>query len=389
MREIHELLNKRWVLKQKDPDIYFKLKDKYSDYKEFFREKLGYSIIINPLLIKAEKIPGKAQPWMGIEAFSTPLSYVFLCLILMFLEEKEPEEQFVLAEVTDYIKNQYPGEESIDWTVFTKRKTLIKVLRFFTEEGMIIINDGTDTMFSKTETSMEVLYQNTGASKYFMRRFAFDISDVKNVKDIEDLEWQKEERDRGVIRRQRVYRRLVMEPVTYQEVEDDQDYLYIRKQRSSIEFDIERYLEGHFHLHKNGAMVMLQEGYYIKDCLPSRKNISDIVLQTCRVIQQKLKEEQLQRDQRDIITLSRVAWDLLIQEVIDTYGEGWSKMYRELNHTQLKHELNTVMSAFGMIRCSKDNSETVILPASGKLTGNYSKEYWKKKGCEGNGTMAD
>lgn len=55
MREVHTLLSQRWILRQEDPDTYFRLKDHYHEYNNFFKQKLGYNIIVNPLLIKAEK----------------------------------------------------------------------------------------------------------------------------------------------------------------------------------------------------------------------------------------------------------------------------------------------------------------------------------------------
>ena len=35
-----------------------------------------------------EKVPGKPQSFMGIQEFSSNLEYIFLCLILIYLEER-------------------------------------------------------------------------------------------------------------------------------------------------------------------------------------------------------------------------------------------------------------------------------------------------------------
>ena len=379
MDEINVLLNKRWIIRKNDPETYYKLKDQYQEYKSFFIEKLGYKILINPLLIKAEKVPGKAKRWMGIQAFKSPETYIFLSLILMFLEEMEVEEQCVLSEITDYIKNQYPGEIPVDWTVFSKRKKLIDVIKFCTEEGLIKVNDGDSSAFTNSPDEVEVLYENTGVSKYFMRRFSYDLSLVKTYKDFEHLEWQNEENERGIIRRHRVYRRLVMEPIVYQESGDDQDYLYIKNQRSVIDHDIEKYLGGRFHLHRNGALVLMDEFIRLKDCLPNRKNISDIVLQMCLVLRKKIGDE-LVVSETDLVTVSQVKWEQNINEVIETFGSGWSKGYREIGFDKLKKEINQTMVDFAMIRLKEDHNEVVIFPAVGKIVGNYSKDYWTRKG---------
>ena len=58
--------------------------DNVSTVEEF----IGYKLIVNPYVIKMEKIPGKPQAFMGIESFNSKLEYVFLCLILIYLEER-------------------------------------------------------------------------------------------------------------------------------------------------------------------------------------------------------------------------------------------------------------------------------------------------------------
>lgn len=74
-----------------------------------------------------------------------------------------------------------PGE-SIDWTVYTSRRRLIKVLRYAVTQGIVSITDGADDAFME-DAAGEVLYENTGASRYFMRNFSKDITDYGSPKD--------------------------------------------------------------------------------------------------------------------------------------------------------------------------------------------------------------
>lgn len=388
MKEIHTLLGRRWILKRQDPELYFKLKDNMKLYKPFIKEKLGYSMIVNPLMVKVEKIPGKARPWMGIRDFDTTLAYLFFCLVLMYLEELDQGEQFVLSQVTDYIQANHGGEEAVDWTSFTQRKTLIKVLKYCSEMGMIIVNDGDESSFAGSAEAMAVLYENTGASKYFMRRFPVDIHSIQGLEDFDGLEWQTEDLDRGLVRRHRVYRRLVMEPVVYEEGDDDQDYLYIKNQRSVIAHDIEKYLDCAWHLHLNGAMVMMKESDSGAMHLPSRKNISDIVLQVCCEIRELAASGSIQRDRRDGIRMPHLQWTQLIEKVRDKYGSGWSKTYREAMLQQVQREIEETMADFGLLALGPDSGEVLLLPACGKVTGDYSADYWRKRD-HGNETMAD
>lgn len=132
-------------------------------------EKLGYQAIVTANLIKLEKIPAYAQNWMGIQEFSDHLEYIFLCMILMFLEERDSGEQFVLSMLTEYIQGNIK-EEQIDWTIYNYRRHLVKVMKYCVKVGILEIDDGSEDNFMKSDEG-EVLYQNTGASRYFRRIF--------------------------------------------------------------------------------------------------------------------------------------------------------------------------------------------------------------------------
>jgi len=382
MKAIQELLNRRWILKKHDPDLYFEIKDQAKVFSEFTKDKLGYALIVNPILIKLEKLPGKAQEWMGIEAFESTLTYVFFCHVLMFMEDREPDEQFILSQITDYIKSQPVEGEPVDWTVYQQRKALIKVLDFCKAEGLIVVSDGDDSGFIGTETAVEVLYENTGASKYFVRRFPFDVTQVNSIKAFEQADWQSEDADRGILRRHRIYRRLLLEPVVYSQGSDDQDFLYIKNQRSVLSHDFEQFIGSDLHIHKNTAMLIFPEGANIAEALPNRKNSSDIVLQCCYEIRQQVSKGILLRQADDRIHLSMVAWDQLLDEVKVKYGTGWTKGYREMPSASLKAEINKLMTQYGMLERDATYKEVSILPAAGKLVGNYPEAYWKNSALQ-------
>ena len=82
--EVILLLDNYWILRETDPENYYRIKDKEPELRTFFREKLGYTLVINPHLIRVTKIPGEAQAWMGINDFISPLDYSFLYLVLAF-----------------------------------------------------------------------------------------------------------------------------------------------------------------------------------------------------------------------------------------------------------------------------------------------------------------
>ena len=179
MNVLEILLNKRWILKSRERELYYQVKDEIPAVKKFLTEKLGYQVVVNPYMVKLEKIPATPQSWMGIREFTEKTEYGFFCMILMFLEGKEAEEQFVLSELTEYVQGQYE-EEKVDWTVYRYRRYLIKVLKYCTAMGILEMNDGDEEGFVKDE-SREVLYENTGVSRYFMRNFTQDIMNYTGI----------------------------------------------------------------------------------------------------------------------------------------------------------------------------------------------------------------
>lgn len=376
MKELDILFERYWILKEQDKELYYQIRDAVSELRSFLTEKLGYQIIVTPQLIKLEKLPGKLESWMGIEPFDDRMEYCFLCLVLMFLEDKGKEEQFLLSEVTEFIEGTFPGNEKIDWTLYRHRRYLIKVLRFAIDMGMIKVNDGDDQGFANAQDA-EVLYENTGVSMYFMRNFIGNIMGYDNIEDFENDEWIDADKDRGRIRRNRVYRRIIMSPAVYNEGVDDADYLYIKNYRNMIQNDIEKYFQSEFHVHKNGAFLVLNDDKNYKNAFPENKAISDIVLQMNKIIVEKIKRDNLDKAESDIITVSKQYFDRLVKEVRDNYVLGWSKEYREMKVDKLCDEVMKYMRDFSMIQIDENFNEVKIMPLVGKITGKYPADFAK------------
>ena len=112
MKELEVLLSKRWILKSRDKEMYYKLRDALGELRKFTTEKMGCQIIDNSLLIKMEKIPVIPESFMGIMKFSSKEEYAYLCMLLMYLEDRDAQEQFILSQLTEYITANLPGDIS-------------------------------------------------------------------------------------------------------------------------------------------------------------------------------------------------------------------------------------------------------------------------------------
>lgn len=379
MKNLEKLLENYWILKDRDKELYYTIKDSIPEFKNFLNEKLGYHIIVNPNLIKLEKLPGKAESWMGIQDFDTNMEYVFLCLVLMFLEDKEREEQFILSSITEFIQGNFPKTESekIDWTLFKHRRSLIKTLRFATNIGLIRLNDGDEQNFASDE-NVEVLYENTGISRYFVRNFTTNILDYNSYIDIEKEELDEIDIDKGILRRQRVYRRLLMSPVIYNEGADDSDYAYIKNFRNVLENDFDKYLNIPLHVHRNGACLVLPENHSFKDIFPNNKTISDIVLQLNLLIRDLIECGTIHLSKDDTATISAVAFEGKVRKLRDDNYTGWSKEYRQMSLDGLINNILSYMEGFNMLQVINRGKEIKIMPLVGKVVGSYSDDFKEK-----------
>jgi len=374
MKELEILLENYWISKDDNKELYYSIKDSIPNYKIFLSEKLGYQVIVNQNLIKLEKLPGKPEAWMGISSFENNMEYAFLCILLIFLEDKGREDQFVLSGVTEFIQGNYMGEEKVDWTLYRHRKCLIKVLRFAVELKMMRIDDGDEQGFASS-VDAEVLYESTGFSRYFVRNFTSSILNHSSYRDIEKEEWGEVDADRGIIRRQRVYRRLIMGPVVYNEGIEDVDYDYIKKQKGMISNDLETFLDYDLHVHRNGALVVLNREKNMKDTFPGGRAISDVVLLFNSLIIEKVKSKELNLKANDCIIISKAHFGNIIEELKLEFSSGWSKEYREKSLTGLMEDIIHYMKDFNMLKVLKHSKEIEILPLTGKVMGSYPNAY--------------
>ena len=377
MKPLEVLLSKRWILKKRDKELYYQLKDEIGKSRDFLTEKLGYQAIVTPNLIKLEKIPAYAQNWMGIQEFSDHLEYIFLCMILMFLEERDLGEQFVLSMLTEYIQGNIK-EEQIDWTIYSYRRHLVKVMKYCVKVGILEIDDGSEDNFMKSDEG-EVLYQNTGASRYFMKNFSRDISDYQKQEDFLKEEWIGMNEDRGIIRRQRVYRSLLMSPGIYLNDDTEEDFAYVRHYRGMIQEELNRFFDCELQVHKTSAFLVMGEDSNLGKSFPEENTLSDIVLLWCGLFRQKINDGDIEVPIGEDIVISTQQFVAISEECKRRYGNGWIKTYREMTMGEFCNKLKEYMIIMEMIKEIYD--QIMVYPIVGKVEGCYPKDF---KGGEAN-----
>ena len=179
MNSLMLLMEKQWILRDEDRELYYKVKYEINTYQKFIQNHLGWRLIHNENLIRLEKVPSHALPFMGINEFTDRRDYCILCALLMFLEDRFEEKTFLLSELIRYVETVLVSSMSVDWTVFSQRRSLVRVVQYAEQMHMIRIFEGDTETFARQQDA-EVLYENTGYSKYFALQYPIDVTRFEN-----------------------------------------------------------------------------------------------------------------------------------------------------------------------------------------------------------------
>lgn len=366
-----DLLESFIINKSYNRELYYEVRDEIDSYKKFIYDNLGYRLIVKEDFIKLEKVPKVAEPWMGFKGLSKKKEYIFFILFLMFLEDKGKEEQFILSSITEYIEENY-NFERIDWTIRLNRLALISVLNVALEIGVIKKTDGEENEFIKDRYG-EVLYENTGISRYIVRRFDNDISEVKNYKELLDVNTSMTDKENARLRRQSVYRKLILSPVLYKSKDNEDDFEYIKNYGHHIRDNFEKYLGWNLHLHKN-AVVNVVENNLVKDIFPNKKGICQVILFLSNKIRKLISEGIIKREDNDFIIITKENFHKIILSLRDEVGSGFSKDLRDAGDERFISEVESYLIEWLMIR-NDDVDKVILLPLIGKFSGKYPNDY--------------
>ena len=370
MEELKMLLKNYIILREDKKEMYYRIKDNYKEFKNFITDNLGYNLIIRSDFIRLEKIPGKSESFMGIEEFQSNTEYVMLMLLLVFLEDKSKDDQFLLSHITESLSSN-DIDVKFDWTDYNTRRNLIKVLKFAVKNSLIKVTDGDEDSFIN-DTSREALFESSGVSKYIVRSFSDDILEAKDVDELFKGKGIDAETDKGVVRRNRVYRNLLLCPVVYRN-NSYEDYEYIKNYKKYIEDNFEKYLGWNLHVHKNGAMLVPQEKEMGFKVFPNGKGISDVILFVLNEIINEVESKVIILNEEDIASINKIDFEQLLLKVKMEKGHGFSKEYREMSDSRFLYEVINEMKLFSFLEEEKDIIR--ILPLCGKIRGHYPKDY--------------
>ncbi len=370
MTPFEALIHYIWILKSENIDLYYTVKDAVKEIRKSVQDKFGYAIVVTPYLIKLEKIPGKAEIWMGIQEFKTVREYQMYCYLLMFLEDKEREEQFVLSSLTEYIQTQFAQGE-LDWTHLGTRRELIRVIKYAVSIHLIQVDEGDGDRFAQNRDA-EVLYENSGISRYVLRNFMRDVMEYQNPEDFEKSEWTAMDDDRGIVRRQRVYRRLLLSPGVYRNDSSDDDFLYIRNYRRQIQNDFSHFLGCELQLHRSAAFINLDEDCTVGKNFPQNNTMSDLILLVHQELRQQIKASQIQLEGQEQLWMKETDFLQICRHVIQRQIQYLPKKYQEAGAELVAEDVLKEMEFYGFLM--RQEGMCRIYPMVAKVSGGYERE---------------
>ena len=334
MYEFRFLLDRFWVTRAENKDLYFAVKRALPHYRRLVNEQLGWNLIVNEAVVKLEKVPAKAMAWMGIQEFQEKLDYCLLCA-------------------------------PVDWTRFPHRKSLVRVLQYAQRTGMLLVYDGASEGFGSDQTQ-EVLYENTGLSRHFPTHFGRDTLHCASIEDYEAFLWEGEEADRG---RQRIQRA----PALYWSRQNRSDYEYVKNQRSWLNRHLGEAMGGELQIHRNGAFFVLDEESRFGLVHPREAAIPEAALLLCGQLREQVAAGVYPRQEDDTVFLTRREFQQELAQCRQRCGAGWGRRLRELPQEKLAQELVAYMA--GWMLLEERDEGFLLYPAVGKWIGHYPAGY--------------
>ena len=373
MNEFTELLENFWIVRDKDSESYFRIKRAVNNtkMKRFLNQFAGWNIVVNNKLIKIEKTPAQAMPFMGIQEFQDKKDYCILCALLIFLEDKFEGEQFLFTEMEQSITAIIGNSIQFDSKKFSDRKAIVRVLKFAENMSFIKTSDGSVENL-ESDLNKQILYENTGSSRYFSVNHSMETGDFKSYKDFEKREELYTNSETGSARINRIYRKLLLQPAVYWENKNDADSIYIKKQRRSIIQHLEEYTDGRLDIHNGAAFYMLNENDTFGEIHISDKAVSGFSALICTELQKILSP--------DLTThktfISKNDFRKFILDCKEKYKDGIGKQLRETSDDKITDMIINYFYNWQFLENADDGY--YICDGIYKISGRFPQDYQSK-----------
>lgn len=183
---VQALLNRPFIHRQKDTELYLVVRDNYKFLRDWFYERTGWPLILTRQFARLEKTPGQWQRWMAIDGFRDGRDYGYFTFGLWYLEGLGENHQFLLSEMVETIQEHLVAAGIfVDWTVYDHRLAMARALKKLRELGALQSVEGDETDWARSGSDADVLYQSSQLARYLLQRLPEDIMSYDSVDDLE------------------------------------------------------------------------------------------------------------------------------------------------------------------------------------------------------------
>jgi len=371
---VHALLNRPWIGKAEEPELYFAVRDYYEELRDWFMDKAGFPLLMTRSLVKLDKTPVRSFPWMGFGEFREPRDYVFFTYGLWYLEGKTELDQFLLSDIVEEIREQMAGEGlDADWTVYQHRLSMARALKKLKSLGVLHAVDGDEADWAQNR-ERNVLFESAPHARYVLRRFPKDLTAYASMEELADpIPYADTQDGQAMRRRHRVYRRFLLEPaVTDRQWGDPDDLNYVLWQRRAIMDQLGRMLGWEGRRYREGLLFFHPELTSEADLFPTLSGASDLALLAAGELRRQLYEEGSGRyaEENGCIRVTHAELETLIYRLQLRHKEYWSKEFRESSSQELAALVAAHLEDWGLCE-REDDAHLLLSPVLGRWTAAY------------------
>lgn len=367
------LLNQPWVAKQDDPLIYQQIKDHYEELREWFYERLGFPLVITRNFAKLEKTPGAYKPWMGIDGFLSSRDYGLFTYGLWYMEGKGEAEQFLLTQMVEEIREHLLTiDVDIDWTLYEHRLSMARALKKLKQLGVLITVDGDESEWARQGSESNVLYECSSMARYVLHRFPQELMSYRGIDELAEREQAQTPEGEIRERRQRVYRRLVQEPIVYDWEWNEEERYYLLTQRRSIIENLDEMLHLQGIRYKEGLVFFYPEVTSESDLFPTLSAVSDLVILMAGEIRRRFSRgtAPYEIDEWGRMAVSVTDLEATMMALREKYKDYWSKEFRNLSVKELVRRILSHLQEWNLGE-PNGTEEVLLFPALGRWNGEY------------------
>lgn len=367
---ISALLEQFWIVKKESPEEFHVIRKYKSVIQQYFISNFGYRLVDAPGMYKLEKIPRTAEAWMGVSTFKNKIAYAMFTAFLAFLDEKSPDDLFLIATASEYVKNFFDSHETFTptWENYDHRVGFVQALQHAQKMGLIDHLEGELEKF-KNDEQEEVLYQPTLLAKHYLRFFTKPITEYQEPSELLVDGWKEQKENGPREHLHSINRRLFFSPVTYKNEWSVEEQRYFQMQNKRISDNIAEHTDYELEVYRNEMLLVAMEKDQSLDQYPDNKAIAHIALHFGTFLREKV--DALEDMPEFSYHITRHEFDNWVQQLYDRYKEGWSKEYREMRIESLSKSLLSFLQEWKLASYDEELYSVQLYPTAVRITGEY------------------